>query len=332
MTGPTFDVVVPSIGRPSLTVLLDALAAGSGGPLPETIFVVDDRRDAAGPLLATELPESLRDRVRVLASGGRGPAAARNAGWRASRQDWVVFLDDDVVPDLDWRSRVVQDLSGLPDDVAASQGRVRVPLPFDRRPTDWERNVYGLERARWATADMAYRRSVLERVGGFDERFRHAYREDADLALRVMRGGHSIVTGARRVCHPVRPADRWVSVRLQAGNADDALMRAIHGPHWRSQAGEGRGRKPQHVGTTAAGLIALGGAALGLRRLAAVALLGWLAGTGELAWRRIRPGPKTRPEVATMLLTSALVPPAATFHWLSGILRSRTIAPTRRAA
>ena len=328
MTGPRFDVVVPSIGRPSLTVLLEALADGSGEPLPETVFVVDDRRAAAGPLIATDLPENLQDRVRVLASGGRGPAAARNAGWRASRQEWVVFLDDDVVPDPDWRLRIVQDLSGLPDDVAASQGLVQVPLPSDRRPTDWERNVSGLERARWATADIAYRRSVLKRVGGFDERFRRAYREDADLALRVTRAGHSIVTGSRRVRHPVRPADRWVSVRLQAGNADDALMRAIHGPRWRSEAGEGKGRKPHHVGTTVAGLIALGAAAFGQRRLAAVALLGWLAGTGELAWRRIRPGPRTPTEVATMLVTSALLPPAATFHWLSGVLRSRSIAPS----
>ena len=32
---------------------------------------------------------------------------------------------------------------------------------------------------------MAYRRTALEAVGGFDERFPRAFREDADLALRV---------------------------------------------------------------------------------------------------------------------------------------------------
>src|SRR5205823_1155210 len=137
----------------------------------------------------------------------------------------------------DWLARLADDLGGLPLEVAGSQGCIQVPLPRDRPPTDWERNVHGLERARWATADIAYRRSALERVGGFDERFRRAYREDADLALRVRRAGGTIVRGARTVTHPVRPADRWVSVRLQTGNADDVRMRALHGPDWRAAAG-----------------------------------------------------------------------------------------------
>ena len=37
---------------------------------------------------------------------------------------------------------------------------------------------------------MAYRRSVLQEVGGLDERFPRAYREDADLGLRVVRAGY----------------------------------------------------------------------------------------------------------------------------------------------
>ena len=79
--------------------------------------------------------------------------------------------------------------------MAGSQGRLRVPLPAARPPTDWERNVAALEGARWATADLAYRRAVLAEVGGFDERFRRAYREDADLALRVVRAGYRIEQG-----------------------------------------------------------------------------------------------------------------------------------------
>jgi len=144
-----------------------------------------------------------------------------------------VFLDDDVVPSEGWRRDVVKDLTTVPDDVAGSQGRIRVPLRGDRAATDWERNVAGLATARWATADMAYRRDMLQRVGGFDERFPRAYREDADLALRVMAAGARLVEGRRGTDHPVPPAPWWISVRLQAGNADNALMRALHGPDWR---------------------------------------------------------------------------------------------------
>ena len=41
-------------------------------------------------------------------------------------------------------------------DVGAVAGRIVVPLPDGRRPTDWERSTAGLQDARWATADMAY--------------------------------------------------------------------------------------------------------------------------------------------------------------------------------
>ena len=56
-------------------------------------------------------------------------------------------------------------------------------------------------------------------------------------------------------------------------------------------------------------------------RLAAAPAAMWLAGTAELAWARIAPGPRTRDEVARMLVTSALIPIAATWHWAAGWLR-----------
>ena len=323
---PSFDIVVPTVGRPSLAALLDALAAGEG-PQPERIFVVADTERTA-----IAVPAGLRSRVELLSGRAAGPAAARNVGWRAGRAPWVVFLDDDVVPERDWLVRLAEDLAGAAPDVGGNQGRIVVPLPLDRRPTDWERNVKALEGARWATADMAYRRAALAAVGGFDERFGRAYREDADLALRVMRTGRRLERGQRIVVHPVRPADRWVSVRTQAGNADDVLMRALHGRGWRAAAGAPAGRARRHGATTAAGIAALGLLATRRPGAAGAAGLAWLAGTLELASARIAPGPRTADEIAAMVATSALVPPAATFHRLRGVLRlPRLLRRTRPA-
>jgi histidinol-phosphate phosphatase family protein len=330
MTGAAgFDVVVPTLGRPSLSALLDALGA-QAGQLPGRVILVWDRR---GPG-ASELPAwppSLAGRVELVRGRGAGPAAARNAGWRAANAPWIAFLDDDVVPGPTWAADLAGDLAGLPLDVAGSQGVLRVPLPGGRRPTDWERNVHGLEGARWITADLAYRRSVLAELGGFDERFPRAYREDADLGLRVVRAGYGIAAGRRTATHPVRPADWLASVRLQAGNADDALMRALHGPGWRAAAGIRGGRRPRHLAVSAAGLLALGALAAGRRRLAFAAAAGWTAGTGELAWARIAPGPRTPAEVATMLATSVLIPPVASWHWLAGLAAARRVAGRRAA-
>ncbi|MCZ9353147.1 transferase, partial [Streptomyces mutabilis] len=67
-------------------------------------------------------------------------------------------------------------------------------------------------------------------------------------------------------------------------------------------------------------------------RAAAVAGLGWAAGTAEFAWARIAPGPRTRDEVTAMLATSALIPPAATWHRLAGEWRHRHAPAWREVA
>jgi HAD superfamily hydrolase (TIGR01662 family) len=303
-----------------LARLLEALGRAES-PLPGRILIVDDRADAA-TTLAEGTVSRLAPRLRVLRSGSRGPAAARNLGWRAGSAPWVAFLDDDVLPDPDWLIRLQEDLQGAGPGIGGVQGRIHVPLPRHRRATDWERNVAGLEGAHWITADMAYRREALERVGGFDERFPRAYREDADLGLRVTAAGYRILRGTRRMQHPVRPAGPWVSVRLQRGNADDALMLALHGWSWRRAAGVPRGARPLHLALSASGLVGLVGVLARRPVLAMVAIGGWAAGTADLVRRRIAPGPRTPREIATMLLSSLAIPPAATVHWFVGLGRA----------
>ena len=105
---------------------------------------------------------------------------------------------------------------------------------------------------------MAYRRSALLATGGFDERFPRAFREDADLALRTVRLGYAIVWGERVTTHPLASSASWrSSLRDQAGNADNALLRAKYGRHWRSLIGTSQGRTGRHLMTTAAAMTAL---------------------------------------------------------------------------
>src|SRR3954462_10876101 len=110
-------VVVPTIGRPSLDVLLDALATGTG-PRPAELILVDDR--PTGAPLAPERPGL--PPVRVVRTGGGGPAVARNLGWRTARTPWIAFLDDDVVPDTDWCERLPAPPPAAPAAAAARRG------------------------------------------------------------------------------------------------------------------------------------------------------------------------------------------------------------------
>ena len=257
----------------------------------------------------------------VIPGGGNGSAAARNAGWRAGSVPWVTFLHDDVVLAADWRRRLTDDLEGLPSDVGASRGRSDVPGPGT---------------APWAAADVAYRRAALAAVGGFDERFRDGLRQDADLVARVAAAGWRTVEGRRRCGHGARGTDGWAGARLEAGTADDVLLRAIHGRRWRQVTGVPPGRRRRHVAVTVAGLAGVAGAATGHPWLRAAGLAAWAAGTAELAWARIGSGGRTPGRVATVVATSAVVPPAATWHWLRGwvtLPRSlRSASPATRTA
>ncbi|WP_418605725.1 glycosyltransferase family 2 protein [Georgenia sp. SUBG003] len=62
-------------------------------------------------------------------SGGRGPAAARNAGWRTTTAEWVAFLDDDVLLPADWSCRLAADLAATDDDGANPRRREPGPHP-----------------------------------------------------------------------------------------------------------------------------------------------------------------------------------------------------------
>ncbi|HEX2285585.1 MAG TPA: HAD-IIIA family hydrolase, partial [Mycobacterium sp.] len=308
-----FSIVVPTIGRDSLHRLLAELD-GSRGPRPSAVIVVDDRAD---PEPALQVESTLP--VTVLRSGGRGPAAARNVGWRGTRSKWICFLDDDVVPQQNWFEALAEDLADAEAAGAAgSQGVIEVPRVAGRRATDDERRTQRLAQAKWITADMAYRRTALVAVGGFDERFPRAYREDSDIALRITQSGNTIAQGSRRCTHPVAPATPMSGVRAQIGNRDNALMRRKHGRQWRAAVGEGRGRLPGHALTVLAALIAALSLLAGRWRVARWAAALWAALTAEFAGRRFWAGPHTVAEAARMLATSVLIPPAAVAHRIHG--------------
>ena len=248
----TYDVVIPSAGRPTLRRLLAALAAGAG-PHPESVVVVDDRpdgglpRDGDGALRIDARDGSRRAAVgepvgaglpfAVVRGPAPGPAAARNAGLRAGRAAWVVFLDDDVEPERDWRAALAADLAGTGDDVAGVQGRIVVPLPAGRRPTDWERNTAGLEHARWATADMAYRRDAQPEIGVLAIGAREALVEAA----------HGLQRGA-----PVGHVGRRPSGVLEPRGVELPVRRAATG-------GERHDDPPLHAGHVVTGAREVGG-------------------------------------------------------------------------
>ncbi|HEX4591350.1 MAG TPA: glycosyltransferase [Gemmataceae bacterium] len=311
------SVVIPTYRRPDLLArCLAAVTAQDLAPERYEVIVADD---AANEVTRRQV-ESISGPVAVryvAVAGNHGPAAARNRGWHAARGEVIAFTDDDTVPDRGWLGAGLRSIDVGADAVA---GRVVVPLP--PVPTDYELNESGLERAEFVTANCFVRRTALKTVGGFDERFTAAWREDSDLQFALLERGFRIDHAADAlVVHPVRPARRGVSLRLQRKGQFDALLYRKHSRLFRQRI---RPARPwDYYGTVAALAAGAGSAAAGHWLVALAALAIWSTLTVRFIARRLR-GTSRRPgDVAEMALTSLLIPPLSMFWRICGAVRFR---------
>jgi hypothetical protein len=231
----------------------------------------------------------------------------------------IAFTDDDTVPGRHWLSA---GRAALASGAAAAWGPLEMPCPA--QPTDYEKDAAGLAQAQFVTANCFVRRSALEELGGFDERFRLAWREDSDLFFSLLKSRGTVVFApGARVTHPIRPARWGVSLAQQKKSLFDALLYKKHPDLFRARL---RARTPWRyyalVGTLAALPWALargaGGAAVGLSFV-------WLALTADFCRRRLAGTSRALTHVLEMIVTSALIPPVAVFWRLVGALRFKVL-------
>jgi hypothetical protein len=312
---PDYAVVVPTAGRPTLQRLLSSLE--EAGASPERIVVADDRRSPSAPLFPSGAPHG----VVVVNGDGVGPAAARNLGAAAAGEtSWIVFLDDDVEVTAAWAARLHRELAAMPSRVACVHGRVEVPLPRDHPPTAGERGIADRAAARWRAADLAVRRDAFAAVDGFDPCLRGTLRPDGDFALRLASTSWVLVYGERTSLRRLGAGNRWRSLSALRNLADEALMRARHGPRFRATLGEPRSALPGYLATCVAGLAALCFA--GRRRaLAACAAGAWLASTLAPVSRQLIRAPRRLPDVAKLVAVGIATPPLGVIWSIVGTWR-----------
>jgi GT2 family glycosyltransferase len=327
------SIVVPTFHRVGLLMrCLHALLAQRLPPEAYEVVVVDDGREDAVRMAVEGLASRRRrhglptPRLSYLRNpDGQGPAAARNCGWRMARAPIVAFTDDDTIPDADWLAAGLAVMDAHPAWSAAA-GRVHVPLEGDpdRRPTDHELMTLGLARAEFVTANAFVRRSALAAIGGFDERFRRAWREDSDLQFRLRREQGPVGRADDAVVvHPVR-RERWgISLRQQRNAFFDALLYKKHPRLYR----ESIRRVPpwDYYLIVALAPTAAVSAAAGQGGVAATALVAMLALVLRIGWRRLRVTDRSPRHAAEMLLTSAAIPFLSVWWRLRGALHFRVL-------
>ena len=128
-----------------------------------------------------------------------GLGRARNAGIRAASGEIIVFTDDDCYPNEDWLLQI--DKAFQDPGLGFVTGKVVL-----HDPDDYPISVNLLEEARDVPAgayvspyilmgaNLAFRRTALEKIGGFDSNMGAGTRypvEDVDAAARVVMAGWS---------------------------------------------------------------------------------------------------------------------------------------------
>lgn len=251
VSGPVdVSVVIPTHNRPELLAkALDGVLDQGLAPDRYEVVVVDnasddDTRRAVEPRLGD-------GRVRYVSEPSVGLSHARNTGWRAARGRIVAFLDDDAIPAPDWLERVLEAFEGQAPPPGCVGGRV-LPIWEGPRPSwlddallpgltviDWgpePHRLLALEREWPVGANMAFRREVLEELGGFVAGLdrsgsRMLSSGDVHMARMVQQAGHDCWYDPRIVVrHHVpraRLTKRWFRHRYYAQGLSDAVMHRL---------------------------------------------------------------------------------------------------------
>jgi glycosyltransferase involved in cell wall biosynthesis len=206
-----FSVVIPTDQRPeSLERCLAALALQDiARDRFEVVVVNDGGRDSP-----RDAVERYRDRVdvRLIEQANAGPAAARNAGAAIALGDYLVFTDDDCLPDPHWLSALAASAEGHPG--SAVGGRVDNALNdgiyslASQQLIDFlygYYNVPGTAGRFFITSNLAGPAARFHALGGFDVTFPLAAAEDRDLVDRWREQGGVIVYDDRAVVRHAHP-------------------------------------------------------------------------------------------------------------------------------
>jgi glycosyltransferase involved in cell wall biosynthesis len=315
------SVVIPTYNRPKLLLnCLQALIGQSFAAADYEIIVVSDGPDRKTAELVHSLQSETTVRLRYLSTTKKsGPAAARNQGWIHSSAELIAFTDDDTVPDRNWLTNIWNHYHN--EELIAFTGRVIVPVSSP--PTDYERNIYNLETAEFVTANCVCTKMALIRVGGFDEQFRMAWREDSDLHFKLLEHNIPIKRIHAVVIHPVREAPWGISIKEQKKGIFNALLYKKYPRLYRQRI------KPKPSWNYYMMLVSFLSIPVSLifghYGLASCGFGIWLILLTAFIWKRLKETSRSPEHVAEMVITSMIIPFASLYWQFYGAWKYRVL-------
>jgi GT2 family glycosyltransferase len=228
---PSVSIIIPTRARPDyLRVALSSIAEQAAGASAETLVVDDEGPSPSRRALVEGLGARYQPHARPL-----GLNVARNTGVEHTCGDLLVFVDDDVEVTPDWLSALIaaaQDhpdvnvftgpirvrLEGSPPRSCGREGPPITSLDLGERDTEQVRYAWG--------ANMAVRRSALERVGPFDVSLVNGGDEQEwQDRLRSLGLGTVRYVARAALDHRRSPADARLLALMRAANARGVASR-----------------------------------------------------------------------------------------------------------
>lgn len=208
-TIPLLSVIIPTYQRNDLLAKCLNCLAPDVQTLPTEsyeVIVTDDGFNTTAEVL-------IRDRypwVKWIAGSRKGPAANRNNGAKYARGKWLVFTDDDCLPDRQWLEAYAKAIADK-TNYQVFEGRTYVDRPKKSLSEVSPINETG--GYLWS-CNFAIERKLFESLNGFDERFPFAAMEDVDLNYRLIKEGYkSLFVRNASVCHPWRSMGKWKKLK-----------------------------------------------------------------------------------------------------------------------
>lgn len=156
--------------------------------------------------------------VRYVHGPMRGPAANRNNGARLAKGDWLVFTDDDCLPNTGWLKAYVGAIKLYPG-CHAFEGAI-VPDNWDLLKKDMAECPVNTAGGCFWSANIMVQKDFFWQVGGFDEQFLIAAQEDQDLKDRIKNLTEIIFISNSLIVHPVR----IISIKHKLNMLDQSIQ------------------------------------------------------------------------------------------------------------
>ncbi len=215
-SSPILSIVIPTCNRKKFLfeTIIHIASRKVVVPKPyEIIIVQNGEEDISEILKVAELP------LKIIESYPRySLAVARNYGIKHSKGDIICFIDDDILVNENFFIRCLNVHSRFGDILyrasreypekliheANSYSFGRYKIKYEYKPQvkflqELEDGLYVVDGL--AGYSLSIKRSTIEKIGMFDERFRYAGCEDAEFAYRASKLGLPIIFDTKNICY-----------------------------------------------------------------------------------------------------------------------------------